>query len=157
MMKNKVRLNKKQIKKIELTLNIFKSQVNLYNSIKNDTELSDIFFSLNRNPLFDLTDISYFRTGLSSEGVKNGGKIVHDHYIQRKKAMKILFDTLSENKNMKLEEFVTFLCKYGSTVAITKEEHQIVTMKAKNTNVLNYELYEQCGIIIEGLDQIIPQ
>ena len=116
----------------------------------------DNFFSLNRNPLFDLTKISYFRTGLESESVTNGGKPVHDHFIQRKYAMKILFEKLSEDRDMTLDEFVVFLVEYGSTVAITKEEHQVVTMRAKNTTDLNYELYEQCGIIIEGLDKMIP-
>jgi hypothetical protein len=116
----------------------------------------DAFFSLNRNPLFDLTGISYFRTGLESSSVIAGGKPVHDHFIQRKQAMKILFEKLSKNKDMTLDEFIVFLVEYGSTVAITKEEHQVVTTRAKNTTDLNYELYEQCGIVIEGLDKMIP-
>ena len=152
-----VRLKDSQIKKIDMTLNIFKCQIGLYESIKNDPDDLDNFFSLNRNPLFDLTNISYFRTGLQSQGVIDGGKPVHDHFIQRKYAMKILFEKLSENKNMTLNEFVVFLVEYGSTVAITKEEHQVVTMKAKNTTDLNYELYERCGIIIEGIDKMIPR
>ena len=152
-----VRLKDSQIKKIDMTLNIFKCQIGLYESIKNDPNDLDNFFSLNRNPLFDLTNISYFRTGLQSQGVIDGGKPVHDHFIQRKYAMKILFEKLSENKNMTLNEFVVFLVEYGSTVAITKEEHQVVTMKAKNTTDLNYELYERCGIIIEGIDKMIPR
>ena len=151
-----VRLKDAQIKKIDMTLKIFKSQIDLYESIKIDPTDLDNFFSLNRNPLFDLTNISYFRTGLESESVTNGGKPVHDHFIQRKYAMKILFEKLSEDKDMTLDEFIVFLVDYGSTVAITKEEHQVVTMRAKNTTDLNYELYEQCGIIIEGLDKMIP-
>jgi hypothetical protein len=151
-----VRLKDAQIKKIDMTLKIFKSQIDLYELIKNDPTDLDNFFSLNRNPLFDLTNISYFRTGLESESVTNGGKPVHDHFIQRKYAMKILFEKLSEDKDMTLDEFIVFLVDYGSTVAITKEEHQVVTMRAKNTTDLNYELYEQCGIIIEGLDKMIP-
>ena len=153
---NEVRLKNSQIKKIELTLNIFICQIGLYESIKNNPTYLDNFFSLNRNPLFDLTKISYFRTGLESEGVTNGGKAVHDHFIQRKHAMKILFEKLSEDNDMTLDEFITFLVDYGSTVAITKEEHQVVTSRAKNTTDLNYELYEQCGIVIEGLDKMIP-
>lgn len=152
-----VRLKDSQIKKIDMTLNIFKCQIDLYDSIKNDPDDLDNFFSLNRNPLFDLTNISYFRTGLESQGVIDGGKPVHDHFIQRKYAMKILFEKLSKNKNMTLDEFVVFLLEYGSTVAITKEEHQVVTMRAKNTTDLNYELYERCGIIIEGIDKMIPR
>ena len=152
----KVRLSESQITKINLTLDIFKCQIELYNSIKTDPNKLDAFFSLNRNPLFDLTGISYFRTGLESYGVIAGGKPVHDHFIQRKQAMKILFDKLSKNKDMTLDEFIVFLVEYGSTVAITKEEHQVVTMRAKNTTKLNYELYEQCGIVIEGLDKMIP-
>jgi hypothetical protein len=151
-----VRLKDSQIKKIDMTLNIFKCQIDLYESIKNDPTDLDNFFSLNRNPLFDLTNISYFRTGLESENVTNGGKPVHDHFIQRKYAMKILFEKLSEDRDMTLDEFVVFLVEYGSTVAITKEEHQVVTSRAKNTTDLNYELYEQCGIVIEGLDKMIP-
>jgi hypothetical protein len=152
----KVRLSESQITKINLTLDIFKCQIELYNSIKTDPNKLDAFFSLNRNPLFDLTGISYFRTGLESDGVIAGGKPVHDHFIQRKQAMKILFDKLSKNKDMTLDEFIVFLVEYGSTVAITKEEHQVVTTRAKNTTKLNYELYEQCGIVIEGLDKMIP-
>lgn len=152
----KVRLSESQIIKINLTLDIFKCQIELYNSIKTDPNKLDAFFSLNRNPLFDLTGISYFRTGLESDGVIAGGKPVHDHFIQRKQAMKILFDKLSKNKDMTLDEFIVFLVEYGSTVAITKEEHQVVTTRAKNTTKLNYELYEQCGIVIEGLDKMIP-
>ena len=152
----KVRLSKSHIIKINLTLDIFKCQIGLYDSIKNNPNKLDAFFSLNRNPLFDLTGISYFRTGLESDGVIAGGKPVHDHFIQRKQAMKILFDKLSKNKDMTLDEFIVFLVEYGSTVAITKEEHQVVTMRAKNTTKLNYELYEQCGIVIEGLDKMIP-
>lgn len=152
----KVRLSESQITKINLTLDIFKCQIELYNSIKNNPNKLDAFFSLNRNPLFDLTGISYFRTGLESDGVIAGGKPVHDHFIQRKQAMKILFDKLSKNKDMTLDDFIVFLVEYGSTVAITKEEHQVVTMRAKNTTKLNYELYEQCGIVIEGLDKMIP-
>ena len=152
----KVRLSESQITKINLTLDIFKCQIELYNSIKTDPNKLDAFFSLNRNPLFDLTGISYFRTGLESDGVIAGGKPVHDHFIQRKQAMKILFDKLSKNKDMTLDDFIVFLVEYGSTVAITKEEHQVVTMRAKNTTNLNYELYEQSGIVIEGLDKMIP-
>ena len=152
----KVRLTDPQIKKIDMTLKIFKCQVDLYESIKNDPVDLDNFFSLNRNPLFDLTNISYFRTGLESKGVIAGGKPVHDHFIQRKYAMKILFEKLSKDRDMTLDEFVVFLVEYGSTVAITKKEHQVVTTRAKNTTDLNYELYEQCGIIIEGLDKMIP-
>ena len=62
----KVRLSESQITKINLTLDIFKCQIGLYDSIKNDPNKLDAFFSLNRNPLFDLTNISYFRTGLES-------------------------------------------------------------------------------------------
>lgn len=152
----KVRLSKSHIIKINLTLDIFKCQIGLYDSIKNNPNKLDAFFSLNRNPLFDLTGISYFRTGLESDGVIAGGKPVHDHFIQRKHAMKILFERLFENKDMTFDDFVVFLVKYGSTVAMTKEEHQVVTTRAKNTTDLNYKLYEQCGIVIEGLDKIIP-
>ena len=152
----KVILSESQITKINLTLDIFKCQIGLYDSIKNDPNKLDAFLSLNRNPLFDLTNISYFRTGLESNSVIAGGKPVHDHFIQRKHAMKILFERLSKNKDITLDEFVVFLVEYGSTVAITKEEHQVVTTRAKNTTDLNYELYEQCGIVIEGLDKMIP-
>ena len=102
----KVRLSESQITKINLTLDIFKCQIELYNSIKTDPNKLDAFFSLNRNPLFDLTGISYFRTGLESDGVIAGGKPVHDHFIQRKHAMKILFERLFENKDMTFDDFV---------------------------------------------------
>jgi hypothetical protein len=48
------------------------------------------------------------------------------------------------------------LCKkYASTVTLTEEEHKLVTLKAKNTGRPNYEFYESCGIIVEGLENVL--
>jgi len=48
------------------------------------------------------------------------------------------------------------LCKkYASTVTLTEEEHNLVTVMVKNTGRPNYEFYSSCGIIIEGLENLI--
>ena len=60
--------------------------------------------------LFDLTNNKFFKTGLLSNEVKKSNlknkEIVHDHFIQRKKSMNLLFNLLLENPNMSVDEFI---------------------------------------------------
>jgi hypothetical protein len=69
--------------------------------------------------------------------------------------MVFIMDVLSENPNMPVDEFIDLCKKYASTVNLTQEEHNLVTSMAKNTGKPNYEFYFSCGIIIEGLDELI--
>jgi hypothetical protein len=152
-------LNEKQFRKISITLEIFRSQIGLYNKLKDDEQSLNEFMSLNRNPFFDLTTNKFFKTGLVSNEVKRlnliGKNIVHDHFIQRKMAMKIFFDQLIQNPNMNIEQFIDFMKKYVSTVGITKDEHMKVTMLAKNNDEYNFNLYSECNIIIDGMDKFV--
>jgi hypothetical protein len=151
-----MKLTKKQLVKCEETLKDFVCLIPRYLEVKNDAELYDMFLSRNRNPLFDLTITKYWHTGLSSDGVKNGnGKCVHDHYVPRKIAMGYIMESISNNPNMSVDKFVLLCKKYASTVSLTEKEHSLVTIRAKNTGRCNYEFYSECGIIIEGLEDIV--
>ena len=152
-------LNEKQLRKISITLEIFRSQIGLYNNLKDDEQSLDEFMSLNRNPFFDLTTNKFFKTGLVSNEVKplnlTPKNVVHDHFIQRKKSMKLFFDLLIQNPNMDVNQFVDFMKKYVSTVGLTKDEHMKVTMLAKNNDEYNFNLYTECDIIIDGMDKFV--
>ena len=152
-------LNEKQLRKISITLEIFRSQIGLYNNLKDDVQSLDEFMSLNRNPFFDLTTNKFFKTGLVSNEVKRlnlkGKEVVHDHFIQRKKAMVFLFEQLNETPDMSVLVFIDFMKKYSSTVGITKDEHMRVTTLAKNKDEFNFSLYNECNIIIDGIDKFV--
>jgi hypothetical protein len=147
-----MKLSTKQLVKVEETLKDFICLVPRYLEVKDNPVLYDMFLSRNRNPLFDLTLNKFWETGLSSNGFKSGqGKKVKDHYIPRKLAMGFIMRELSLNPNISLEEFIVLCKKYASTINLTEEEHKLVTQKAKKTGKPNYEFYESCGIVVEGL------
>ena len=142
--------------KIEETLKDFKCLVPRFNEVKNNKVLLKEFCSRNRNPIFDLTNINYFKTGLKSEGLKlNGGKVKDDHYIQRSVCMEIIFRKLSENPDMSIERFINLLKIYSSTVQLTEKEHKDITLYTRNTEVMNYLAYDKVGIKVDGLMEII--
>ena len=87
----KATLNYNQKSKIEETLEDFKVLLGRYRSIKKDETKLRQFFVRNRNPIWDITNCKYFKTGLLSEEAKNTSlsDMVDDHYIQRSKAMKL--------------------------------------------------------------------
>lgn len=152
------KLNKNQLENISETLKDFKSLIPRYVEVKNDENLLKKFCVRNRNPVWDLTSAKYFDTGLISEGSKKQPKknLVSDHYIQRSRATKFIFDELVANPNMVTEEFIKVIKKYCSIVKLTKEEHDMVTSFAKkNKEYLNYEIYVACGIKIVGLSDIM--
>lgn len=150
-------LTEKQIIKVRETLKDFLCLIPRYIEVKEDKDLYDLFLSRNRNPLFDLTNTKFWETGLSSENaLKSNSKIVKDHYIPRKIAMGYIMDELVSNPNITLNQFISLCKKYSSTVNLTKEEHDMVTLMAKNTGKCNYEFYSSCNIIIEGIDKVIP-
>ena len=156
-MSNK-KLTSFQVMKISETLEDFKALLPRYRKCREDEsgELLHRFCSRNRNPLFDITSIDYFSSNLTSENVKNEDKkkLVADHYIQRTKAVKLIFQELDIKENLTFDEFVSLMKKYCSTVLLTKEEHNRVTSFAKmNPNYFNYESYLACGVRVPGLSE----
>jgi len=149
-------LTQKQLIRINETLKDFVCLLPRYNEVRNDSELFNVFLSRNRNPIFDLTGGKFWRTGLISEGAKvYNGKIVKEHYIPRKIAMGYIMNEISKNPNMSINEFVSVLKKYSSTIFLTDYEHRTITTISKNTGKCGYVFYSQCGIVVEGLDKLV--
>ena len=151
-------LNYNQLSNIEETLEDFKVLLTRYRSIKgNETKLKQ-FYVRNRNPIWDVTNCKYFKTGLMSEDAKNTPltKQVDDHYIQRSKAMRFIFSELDKDEDMSVDRFIELLKKYCSTVVLSKDEHSMVTSVAKkNHTYLNYESYLACKIQVDGLSDFM--
>ena len=151
-----MKLSTEQRVRVEETLKDFLCLVPRYLEVKGNAKLYDMFLSRNRNPLFDMTNTKFWETGLKSNDAKYGkGKKVKDHYIPRKIAMGFIMDELVVNPSISLDDFILLCKKYASTVTLTEEEHNLVTVMAKNTGKPNYEFYSSCGIIIEGIDDLI--
>ena len=64
-------LNQNQLSNIEETLEDFKALLPRYRSLKDDETKSKQFFVRNRNPVWDVTNCKFFRTGLMSEDAKD--------------------------------------------------------------------------------------
>jgi len=142
--------------KIIETLLDFKALLPRYRDLKDNRRMLHLFFSRNRNPLWDLSSNKMFRTGLrSSKFITEGGEPVEDHFIQRTKAMRLIFKSLDNNPDMNVEEFTNLIIGIGSTVTLTKEEHGIVTGYCKEYNILNYQAYSSLGIEVEGLTEFL--
>ena len=154
----RAKLNQNQLSNIEETLEDFKALLSRYRSLKDDETKSKQFFVRNRNPVWDVTNCKFFRTGLMSEDAKDLPlvQLVDDHYIQRSKAMRFIFSELDRDENMSVEKFISILKKYCSTVKLSKNEHSKVTVVAKqNPTYLNYESYLACKIKIDGLSNLM--
>jgi len=151
-----MKISKLKMLKIGETLKDFKCLVPRFNEVKDDKVLLREFCLRNRNPIWDLTNINYFKTGLKSEGlILNGGKGVDDHYIQRSICMGIIFGELNNNPDMDVEGFIKLLRLYSSTILLTEKEHKDITVYTKNTDIMNYVGYEKIGIEVKGLKEII--
>ena len=151
-----MKISKKKIIQIEETLKDFKALIPRFKEIKDKPILLKMFCSRNRNPLWDITNISYFKTGLVSEElIKSGGKGVDDHYIQRSLCMEIIFRELDGNPDMSVNDFIDILRIYSSTVLLSEKEHRDITVYTKNKGVMNYMVYDEVGIRVEGLSEII--
>ena len=151
-------LNYNQLSNIEETLEDFKVLLARYRSVKDCEVKSKQFFVRNRNPIWDITNCKFFKTGLMSQSAKNVPltQLVDDHYIQRSKAMRFIFSELDKNENMEVSKFIQILKKYCSTVKLSKDEHSKVTVVAKrNPTYLNYESYLACSIRIDGLSDLM--
>lgn len=139
--------------KCDETLKDFKCLLVRYREVKDNVKLFKMFMTRNRNPLWDLSNSTELRTGLKSRQVIDANvKGVDDHFIQRSKAMKNIFFELNNNPDMDLDSFIVLLKKYSSTVELTKEEHGKVTGLSRSRDVLNYQLYSELGIVVEGLE-----
>jgi hypothetical protein len=151
-----MKISKLKMFKIEETLKDFKCLLPRFNEVKNDRLLLREFCSRNRNPIWDLTNINYFKTGLKSERlIEIGGKGKDEHYIQRSLCMEIIFRKLSENPDMSVEGFIDLLRMYSSTVELTEQEHKKITIYTRNTEIMNYMVYDKVGIKVNGLMDII--
>jgi hypothetical protein len=151
-------LNSNQLSNIQETLEDFKVLLSRYRKIKTDGTKIKQFFVRNRNPIWDITNCKFFKTGLMSDNSKHVSttQLVDDHYIQRSKAMKFIFSELDKDEDMGLDKFIPLLKKYCSTVKLTKDEHINVTKFAKqNPTYLNYETYLACNIQIDGLSDLM--
>jgi len=153
----KTKTTDKLFKKLEVLYELFKRNLTLYKKFKalEDQEYVEMFISMFRSPIWDVTLAPLFKSGLKSTCVTDT-KPVDDHFIQRIKAAKFLFEIFCENPKTTFVSFLNFLIKYGSTVAMTKEEHTLVTNAAKkNKEAMNYQIYESCGIEIPGLSELL--
>ena len=138
------------------TFKDFKCLLPRYREVKGDESLLKEFCKRNRNPLWDITNIQYFQTGLRSKGlIEDGGSPVSDHYIPRVKSTEIIFEELHKNPDMGVETFIYLIKKYSSTISLTKDEHNRITLLTRGTGVMNYLVYEQAGIEVPGLEEYI--
>lgn len=146
------------IKNVHELLEDWKSLLVRWNQVKHCEMRRKKFCVRNRNPLFDISKNSFFFTGLGSVDGLNSDKPVLDHFIQRAKAVELIFEFLDKNPQLDTFSFLKVLKKYCSVVKLTKNEHSKVTTFCKsNQNILNFEAYEACGIKIHGLSKIILQ
>jgi len=63
-----MKLSRKQMVKVEETLKDFKCLIPRYLECKGSPKKLKSFCTRNRNPLWDLTNLKYFSTGLRSTG-----------------------------------------------------------------------------------------
>jgi hypothetical protein len=153
-----MKLSRKQMVKVEETLKDFKCLIPRYLECKSSPKKLKSFCTRNRNPLWDLTNLKYFSTGLRSTGsisIDPEVKTSKEHYIQRSLAMGLIFDELVNNPNMKSKEFLLLIKKYGSTVEVLREEHKSIGRITKNTGIFNFRIYKSVGIDIPGLDKYL--
>jgi hypothetical protein len=151
-------ISKLKLRKIDGTLKDFKCLLPRYNEVKGDRILLKDFCSRNRNPIWDLTQSKFFKTGLKSEKlIQNGGKGKDEHYIQRSLCMQIIFRKINENPDMTNEEFIDLLKMYASTILLTNEEHKEITIYTRRTEIITYMAYSKVGIVVKGLENIINE
>lgn len=149
------KISDKKLRMIEETLKDFKCLLPRYLEVRNDETLLRSFCTRNRNPIWDITNIKYFKTGLKSKKAsQHDDKECDDHFIQRRFGTKFIFEQLSKHPEMTLHDFILLLKKISSTVKITREEHKIVTSLSKGCDIMNYVLYEFSGIDVPGLSEV---
>lgn len=147
-------ITEKKMSIIEESLTDYKILLSRFVEIEKSPKELSVFLSLQRNPIFDITSIKKFKTGLRSTKARNCDKceISNDHFIQRSKALLYVFRELKKNPDMDIIDYITVLTKYCSTVVLTKEEHKKVNVFAKqNPELTNVKIYDLLGIKIPGL------
>jgi len=155
-MRNTSKISDLKMRMIVETFKDFKCLLPRYREVKGDELLLKEFCKRNRNPLWDITSIKYFRTGLRSKGlIENGGNFTHEHFIQRVKSVEIIFGELDRNPDMDVKTFISLIKKYSSTILLTKDEHKRITLLTRGTGVMNYLMYEEAGIEVPGLEKYI--
>jgi hypothetical protein len=141
---------------LQETLEDFKCLLPRYRKLKSNPILLHKFFSRNRNPIFDISINNIFKTDLISENAKKSSHVVRDHYIQRAKAMRIIFQKLDETPEISDADFLKLLLKFCSTLVLTYEEHlQVTNYAKKDKEKYNYEIYDLLGIEIQGLKKVL--
>ena len=149
-------MKQNHLETIRETFEDFKCLLPRYISVKKDSNLRKKFCTRNRNPLWDISNMKYFKTGLGSEKGLSSLNPVEDHFIQRSKAIDLIFNEIEKDPEMTLERFIKVLKKYCSVVCLTKEEHsQVTSFCKKNKEAFNYEAYLACGIKVSGLSDLI--
>jgi len=144
------------LENIRETFEDFKALLPRYISVKEDSNLRRKFCSRNRNPLWDISNTKYFNTGLGSKEGLSSVDPVKDHFVQRTKAVDLIFTEIEKDPEMTLDRFIKILKKYCSVVFLTKEEHTRVSSFCKNNKeAFNYEAYLACGIKVSGLSDFI--
>lgn len=148
-----MKISQKKYSQISETLKDFKCLIPRYIEVRGNPDLFKSFCSRNRNPLWDITNISFFKTGLVSESAKKSQNVCDDHFIQRRFSMMFIFDELIKNPNMSVDEFIKVILRYSSTIVITKDEHMLVTSRTKNTDEFNFKVYDELGIKVIGIEK----
>jgi len=158
-------LTQSQKDKCFVTLGIFKTLIPEYQKNKENPETHKIFLSLMRSPIFDITNTKFWKTGLRSESAKhliasgetkgNSKLLTTEHFIPRTIAMGYVMDEICANPEMDVDVFVSLIKKYGGTIVLSSSEHTKVTTMARNTGRCNYVFYNDCKIIVDGLEDYI--
>lgn len=144
----------KNMQKIIMSFQMLKQMIPYYILFKDNVEYDNMFRSLSRNPLFDITGNKYFSTGLISSKASKCDKCEtsKDHILQRTKALKIIFDLLVKNPDMNVLEYIQFLKRYCSTVILTRDEHNLVNVVSKKyPQWSNRKIYNKLKIKIPGI------
>jgi hypothetical protein len=138
--------------KIEMAFKILRTQLPLYRKVKDNADELELFAKMNRNPLFDTTqNLNMYKTRWVSQAamVSEPSECVYDHFVQRSKAVKKIYEAMDRNPNMKVGGFRTLLKKYCQQVRITKEEHNRLTVETRGSEDYNFTLYDKCGITFD--------
>jgi hypothetical protein len=141
----KTRRTPKADAKMEMAFSIYRSQLPLYRKVED----KELFCKLNRNPLFDITtNLKKYKTRwVSAKAVGlESDEIVWDHFVQRSMVVRIIFDKMVQNPQMKLGGFQRLVKKYCQQVCITKDEHQLINTETRGKEDYNFTLYDKLGI-----------
>lgn len=138
--------------KLEMAFRVLRAQLPLYRKMKDNPENLELFAKMNRNPLFDTTqNLNLYKTRWVSKAAMKlePTECVYEHFIQRSKAVKKIFECMDNNPQMKVGGFRILLKKYCKQVRITKEEHNLINIETRGNDDYNFTLYEKLGITFD--------